>query len=119
MGFLPIRACIFTSHLLRLVSASFQHRFVRLYTRYHTALHLDVGLLLGERISGLQLNVDALGRVLDRIYDVGTSTVLSYVALRAVKLFNLDTTHVHDDTISRTVYGDYDCMGKSPTISRL
>ena len=53
-----------------------------------------------------------MGRALDRIFEVGTSKVLSAVALRAVKLFDLDTTHVHHDTTSRTVYGDYDLYGE-------
>lgn len=70
--------------------------------------HLDVELLLGEGISVVQLNDDAVGRVLDRLYDVGTNRILSAVALRAVRLFDLDVTHVHQDTTSRSVYGDYE-----------
>lgn len=70
--------------------------------------HLDVELLLGEGISVVQLNDDAVGRVLDRLYDVGTNKILSAVALRAVKLFDLDVSHVHQDTTSRSVYGDYE-----------
>jgi transposase len=73
---------------------------------------LDTELLLGEAISPEKLNDDAVGRALDRIFEVGTSKVLSAVALRAVKLFDLDTTHVHHDTTSRTVYGDYDLYGE-------
>jgi transposase len=69
---------------------------------------MDTELLLGEAISPEKLNDDAVGRVLDRLYEVGTSKVLSAVSLRAVKLFDLDTTHVHHDTTSRAVYGDYD-----------
>ena len=69
---------------------------------------LDTELLLGEAISPEKLNDDAVGRVLDRLYEVGTAKVLSAISLRAVKLFDLDTTHVHHDTTSRTVYGDYD-----------
>jgi transposase len=46
--------------------------------------------------------------VLDRLYDVGTNKILSAVALRAVKLFDLDVSHVHQDTTSRSVYGDYE-----------
>jgi transposase len=53
-----------------------------------------------------------VGRALDRVYEVGTSKVLSAVAVRVVKLFELDTTHVHHDTTSRTVYGDYDLYGE-------
>jgi transposase len=74
---------------------------------------LDTELLLGEAISPEKLNDDAVGRALDRIYEAGTSKVLSAVALRAVKLFNLDTTHVHHDTTSHTVYGDYDLYGEA------
>jgi transposase len=73
---------------------------------------LDTELLLGEAISPEKLNDDAVGRVLDRLFDVGTGKVLSAVALRAVKLFDLDTTHVHHDTTSHTVYGDYDLYGE-------
>jgi transposase len=69
---------------------------------------MDTELLLGEAISPDKLNDDAVGRVLDRLYEVGTSKVLSAVAVRVVKLFELDTAHVHHDTTSRTVYGDYD-----------
>ena len=68
---------------------------------------LDTELLLGEAISPDKLNDDAVGRALDRVYEVGTSKVLSAVAVRVVKLFELDTTHVHHDTTSRTFYGDY------------
>jgi len=73
---------------------------------------LDTELLLGEAISPEKLNDDAVGRALDRIYEVGTGKVLSAVALRAVKLFDLDTTHVHHDTTSHSVYGDYDLYGE-------
>jgi transposase len=73
---------------------------------------LDTELLLGEAISPEKLNDDAVGRALDRIFEVGTSKVLSAVAMRAVKLFDLDTTHVHHDTTSHTVYGDYDLYGE-------
>jgi transposase len=69
---------------------------------------MDTELLLGEAIPPEKLNDDAVGRVLDRLYEVGTSKVLSAVAVRVVKLFDLETTHVHHDTTSRTVYGDYD-----------
>lgn len=73
---------------------------------------LDTELLLGGSISPEKLNDDAVGRALDRIFEVGTGKVLSAVALRAVKLFNLDTTHVHHDTTSHSVYGDYDLYGE-------
>lgn len=73
---------------------------------------LDTELLLGEETPAEKLNDDAVGRVLDRIFEVGPSKILTAVAVRAVKLFDLDTTHVHHDTTSRTVYGDYDLYGE-------
>jgi transposase len=73
---------------------------------------VDTELLLGEAILPEKLNDDAVGRVLDRLYEVGTSKVLAAVALRAVKLFDLDTTHVHHDTTSHSVWGDYDLYGE-------
>jgi transposase len=73
---------------------------------------VDTELLLGEAIAAEKLNDDAVGRTLDRIFEVGTGKVLSAVALRAVKLFALDTTHVHHDTTSHSVYGDYDVYGE-------
>ncbi len=80
---------------------------------------LDTELLLGEAISAEKLNDDAVGRALDRIFEVGTGKVLSAVALRAVKLFDLNTTHVHHDTTSHSVYGDYDLYGEDVSRSAL
>jgi transposase len=70
--------------------------------------HLDTGLLLGKEISPLKLNDDAVGRALDRVYEVGTGTALTAICLRAVKLFDLDTRVVRHDTTSHSVYGAYE-----------
>lgn len=69
---------------------------------------MDLELLLGTDIASSKLNDDAVGRVLDRVWEAGTGKVLTAVALRAVKMFSLDTSRVHHDTTSVTVYGDYD-----------
>jgi len=77
--------------------------------RLHQAFaKLDTELLLGEQISADKLNDDAAGRVLDRLYEKGTGKILSAIAVRAVRLFDLNTSHVHHDTTSQTVCGDYD-----------
>ncbi len=62
----------------------------------------DTELLLGERVDA------ALGRVLLRIYEVGTGPLLTAVCLTVHKLFELDMSHVHHDTTNRARYGDYD-----------
>jgi hypothetical protein len=45
--------------------------------------------------------------VLDRLAKVGSNTVLGSVAIKVMKSFDLDLSHVHHDTTSHTVYGDY------------
>jgi len=72
---------------------------------------VDTELLLGERIEAAKFNDDALGRVLQRIYEVGTGRFLTAICLRVHDLFKLDTSHVHHDTTSVTLYGHYDLYG--------
>ncbi|MCL4552378.1 MAG: IS1634 family transposase [Candidatus Marsarchaeota archaeon] len=67
----------------------------------------DIELLLGEDIPLAKLADYTLGRVLERLCDVGTNKVLGAVVLGAMKSFSLDTSHAHHDTTSHTVYGDY------------
>jgi len=73
---------------------------------------LDTELLLGERVDAAKFNDDALGRVLLRIYEVGTGQFLTAICLSVNKLFGLETSHVHHDTTSVTLYGDYDLYGE-------
>jgi Domain of unknown function (DUF4277) len=67
----------------------------------------DIEHLLGEDIPRSKLNDDTLGLVLDRLSDAGTNTVLGSVVMKVMKSFDLDLSHVHHDTTSRKVYGDY------------
>lgn len=82
-----------------------------LYRLEQSFADMDLELLLGENITPAKLNDDAVGRCLDRIFDTGTGQILTAVALRALKLFDIDTSHVHHDTTSVTLYGDYDLYG--------
>jgi len=68
----------------------------------------DIELLLGIPVSAGKLNDDAAGRTLDRVYRLNTARIFSCVSLTAVSLFEIDTRHVHHDTTSRIMYGDYD-----------
>lgn len=65
----------------------------------------DAALLLG--LEAESLNDDALGRVLDRIYEYGTWKIFSEVCLRAFRAFGVDGSVVHQDTTSVSVWGDY------------
>ncbi len=67
----------------------------------------DVELLLGESIPLSKLSDDTCGRVLERLWKVGTNKVLGSVILGVMETFDLDTSHVHQDTTSVELYGDY------------
>jgi len=94
-----------------------------LYRLERFAESVDTGLLLGKKIPAVAFNDTTLGRAMDAIYDVGTEQIFSQVAFRAARAFPLDmegviireglTTppkdmrHVHFDTTSVSVWGDY------------
>lgn len=63
--------------------------------------------LLGEGIEAAHLNDDRLGRVLDKLYKLGTTEVFLAVALLAVDRFGVRTQQVHADSTSFSVEGEY------------
>jgi transposase len=67
----------------------------------------DTELLLGKALPAQAFNDDTVGRVLDRLYEIGTMKLFTACAVRADPLFGLDKRHVHFDTTSMSVYGDY------------
>lgn len=69
--------------------------------------HQDCQLLIGKDIDSSAFTDDNIGRVLDRIYDYGTQKLFSEISLEAVKKFAIDTTQVHHDTTSVSVWGSY------------
>ena len=67
----------------------------------------DVPLLLGEGMTAEVFNDDAIGRVLDRIYDYGTWKLFSEVCIQVFHNFNVDCSIIHQDTTSVSVWGEY------------
>jgi transposase len=67
----------------------------------------DTELLLGKAVPAHAFNDDAVGRVLDRLYDFGTMKLFTACAVRAAARFGLERRYVHFDTTSRSVWGDY------------
>jgi transposase len=67
----------------------------------------DTELLLGQALPPHAFNDDAVGRVLDRLYDFGTMKLFTACAVRAAARFGLERRYVHFDTTSRSVWGDY------------
>ena len=74
--------------------------------------HHDTELLLGQNIPAKKFSDDNVGRVLDRIFEVGTQKILGAISLNAIKMFDLELQAVHFDTTSRNLYGDYSLYGE-------
>ena len=69
--------------------------------------HQDTALLLGKAVAPEALQDDTVGRVLERLYDVGTMKIFTACAVRADQVYGLDKRYVHFDTTSISVYGEY------------
>src|SRR5438874_3201930 len=69
--------------------------------------HQDTVLLLGKAVAPEVFNDDTVGRVLERLYAVGTMKIFTACAVRADQVYGLDKRYVHFDTTSISVYGDY------------
>ena len=69
--------------------------------------HQDRALLLGREVEAKAFNDDTVGRVLDRLFEVGTQRIFSELSQAAVQRFAIPLKHVHHDTTSVTLHGDY------------
>lgn len=85
-----------------------------LYRLEEFAESIDTDLLLGREIPASSFNDTTVGRAMDAIYACGTEKLFSQIALRAASSFPLDvdTRHVHFDTTSVSVWGDYPMCGE-------
>jgi transposase len=63
--------------------------------------------LLGEGITADMLNDDCLGRTLDWLYEQDVTKLFAGLALQARRRFGIQAQHVHIDTTSFSVSGDY------------
>jgi transposase len=68
----------------------------------------DTALLLGKALPPHAFNDDTVGRVLDRLYDMGTMKLFTACAVRAAIRFGLERRYVHFDTTSHSVWGEYE-----------
>ena len=64
-------------------------------------------LLFGKELPPGYFNDDNVGRVMDRLYEVGTQKLFSEMSRSALHRFPLSTKHLHFDTTSVNVYGAY------------
>jgi transposase len=68
----------------------------------------DTALLLGKALPPHAFNDDTVGRVLDRLYEMGTMKLFTACAVRAATRFGLERRYVHFDTTSHSVWGEYE-----------
>jgi transposase len=61
-----------------------------------------------ERIEAAKYNDDRLGRTLDLLFDADRASLLSELSSNAIRVHNLETTEIHNDTTSITLTGAYD-----------
>jgi len=80
-----------------------------LYRLERVAASVDTGLLLGRQVSPRAFNDTTLGRALDTLYAYGTEQLFSQIAYAATTSVpvDLDMPHLHFDTTSMSVWGDY------------
>jgi len=80
-----------------------------LYRLERFAASVDAELLLGRQVSPGAFNDTTLGRALDAIYEQGAGQLFSQVALAAAAAFpaDVDLRHLHFDTTSVSVWGEY------------
>lgn len=67
----------------------------------------DTALLVGQAVAPEAFHDDTVGRVLDRLYELGTMKLFTACAVRADQGFGLDKRYVHFDTTSVSVSGEY------------
>jgi transposase len=67
----------------------------------------DQAVLFGQQGPTGDFNDDNVGRVLDHRFNVGTQKIFSALSVSALHRFELSTYHVHFDTTSVSLYGDY------------
>ena len=68
--------------------------------------------LLGQEIKAEYLNDDRLGRVLDKMYEVGLNQIFTLVAIEIIKKYQLKLDAVHLDSSSFYVHGEYKNSGE-------
>ena len=67
----------------------------------------DRELLFGQDIPPGYFNDDNTGRILDALFAVGTQKIFSALSVSVLRRFSLSTKHVHFDTTSVSLFGDY------------
>ena len=71
------------------------------------SLPVELLLTADPAFNATQLNDDALGRCLDRIYDSGLMELYQALSLQVIKHEGVSVSTLHSDTTSKLVFGEY------------
>jgi hypothetical protein len=79
----------------------------------------DTERLLGKAVPAPAVNDEAVGRVLERLYDLGTMKLCTACTVRAAAHFGLERRDVYFDTTSRSVWGSMSLLRRRtfPSVS--
>ncbi len=72
--------------------------------------HQDINTVIGADISRNAFSAFGdtnVGRILDRLFDYGTEKLFTNISIEAVKQFDINLKHIHEDTTSVNVWGEY------------
>ena len=64
--------------------------------------------LLGEGVKAEYLNDDKIGRVMDKVYQLGVNELFVSIGLKGLKRYEVSTKIGHLDSTSFHVHGEYD-----------
>jgi hypothetical protein len=73
--------------------------------------------LLGKGVKANYLNDDKIGRVMDKLYEGGLSSIFFLIALAMVKKYQIKTEFSHLDSTSFSVQGEYEYDSLIPPLS--
>ncbi len=88
----------------------------------HTALYkipewletVDLAALCLSAQNSMQFNDDRIARTLDSVYKSNRREIFFRIALRSIKIFELATTAIHNDTTSVKLCGAYNAWRREP-----
>ena len=66
-------------------------------------------MLFGQELPEEYFNDDAVGRMLDRLYEIGSQRIFSALSVAASERYPISTRHAHFDITSVWLFGDYRC----------
>jgi transposase len=87
-----------------------------LYRVHESFRRTDVELLLGQGVTVDDLNDDAFGHALDKLYDAGAAAVYSALCARVAVLEDVRRDFLHWDSTTRSVFGAYDEPGEEDAV---